>query len=1365
MSENERRIPGERTLNRVLRRGTVRPSVGTPAAFYERFGLADPLLDAGFVPGAQLSSDDGLFSFLSAEPYYRALRAQASWRSGRARRRLLGRLVAQSDAFAGNTQHANIGRVRSGARRASFFASAVSSESALTMVERAETREEILESLEAEGWTPGGRSERPAPTRRLRERSRQVSGRVATLLDTVEAAAPVTERRRITRIRRQVAQLSETEQVIVVEQLARQVRGPIRRALVVQAEAAGGDVSQRPVAVAQSRAATNTGRSKGLRPVLGSSPSLQTLASPVPEAQQAEPVSRLRRVDAPRSETRRGDAAQRASTPARDIRAKRNAGRAGPSAVEADTAVPVSAPLRRAEAPTVRVARRVAAVESATFATPLRGTDVVEIVERPAAEQQARIVRRATRRRDASPLSTSPVVRVDEPSERARLFAPSPLVARSAPRASERFASERVPVAQSKANEPAAVGRLDAGGPARPSRARATRQVTHDFRLAEPQVPLTAEVAAPSSERARPSSSPRASAQRRSVSRSLPTVRAARRLAAVSDAPTVRPGPVVADALRRSAPAQRVASPAVPSEPNSRRTPVAAARRVPAPSVQTVASFAPERRIAEAATAPVRRSRVHVAQAPTHYLQPVSEASVDVAAVPSRAPRPTERIAARADTTPQVDSRDVATSLHAPTRYVDGEDHRTAQSISRSPVVRRSRAVAHEGTPIQHAEPETIVPATEAASRRLARSEEIAVGRTPRVRAPVDRRSATPRATEPTSSRPLRAQEPVASRISRRVAAVEPTVVRSSEAPPPSEPVRVRDVRGQVVRKSRIGTGSVVYASARVEEALAAAPTASQSFKEPVSERRERTPLAARRRRAQRPVGYARASKDYRMLVPVERSLAEAVRTSSAGSSARRAAAAVKRLRVEAPSTMRAATLGTVLREISGVVRAMERAEAPPTATRVAARASRPVASVPTPASAYAPRLSRSPVARFTPRVARSGEGRRLRVGEPGQVALHARPSGVDHADQPASVRHTAPGRPASLAGSPSAAGSASFTRSASPTRSAAGARPRGAGVAPVSGDASLRSPTRRSRGVRAFDSVAYAEHRADSLVEPTAQFTSPATRSAAAVARPRLVETLGQMTKPPAAGRSTRRRDAAPSVGRNWARRATLGTAAEPTPLQHAAPADQQTAADGSPLKPNRPGTILHALARASSAEDVVRVILERADGLRGVAKELPQPAVELVERIVRVQDEANAPKANVVHDDDLAPLSAPRSAPVSETSTASSRRNAWSGTRSRPTRRSDGVGAGQTMKLANKLMRLVHLAENERRLAEAQRHVRMSQEGSEVDSGGEQASGEAVGVPNIKALQRDVFEAVLREIALSKQRRQEDFDVSIWW
>ena len=85
--------------------------------------------------------------------------------------------------------------------------------------------------------------------------------------------------------------------------------------------------------------------------------------------------------------------------------------------------------------------------------------------------------------------------------------------------------------------------------------------------------------------------------------------------------------------------------------------------------------------------------------------------------------------------------------------------------------------------------------------------------------------------------------------------------------------------------------------------------------------------------------------------------------------------------------------------------------------------------------------------------------------------------------------------------------------------------------------------------------------------------------------------------------------------------------------------------------------------------------------------------------------------------------------------------------------------------MRLANKLMRLVHLAENERRLAEAQRHVRMAQEGHEVDSGKETVSGEAVEAPNMKALQREVFESVLREIELSKQRRQEDFDASIWW
>jgi len=50
-------------------------------------------------------------------------------------------------------------------------------------------------------------------------------------------------------------------------------------------------------------------------------------------------------------------------------------------------------------------------------------------------------------------------------------------------------------------------------------------------------------------------------------------------------------------------------------------------------------------------------------------------------------------------------------------------------------------------------------------------------------------------------------------------------------------------------------------------------------------------------------------------------------------------------------------------------------------------------------------------------------------------------------------------------------------------------------------------------------------------------------------------------------------------------------------------------------------------------------------------------------------------------------------------------------------------------------------------------------------VESGREPASGEAVEAPNLKALQREVSDEVLRELDLTKKRRQEDFDVAIWW
>ena len=86
--------------------------------------------------------------------------------------------------------------------------------------------------------------------------------------------------------------------------------------------------------------------------------------------------------------------------------------------------------------------------------------------------------------------------------------------------------------------------------------------------------------------------------------------------------------------------------------------------------------------------------------------------------------------------------------------------------------------------------------------------------------------------------------------------------------------------------------------------------------------------------------------------------------------------------------------------------------------------------------------------------------------------------------------------------------------------------------------------------------------------------------------------------------------------------------------------------------------------------------------------------------------------------------------------------------------------MGASGLTKLAGKLMKLIHLAESERRLADAQKQVRMAEESAEAraDGGAGQSGGESVEkVMNIKALRQDVISAVLQELELMKSRRED--------
>jgi hypothetical protein len=194
----------------------------------------------------------------------------------------------------------------------------------------------------------------------------------------------------------------------------------------------------------------------------------------------------------------------------------------------------------------------------------------------------------------------------------------------------------------------------------------------------------------------------------------------------------------------------------------------------------------------------------------------------------------------------------------------------------------------------------------------------------------------------------------------------------------------------------------------------------------------------------------------------------------------------------------------------------------------------------------------------------------------------------------------------------------------------------------------------------------------------------------------------------------------------------------------------------------------LVTALARAESPEDVVRVIVERAGGFEAVSAELPTRAMSLIERIASAADAESIGVGRVrktkarstrratrkpdrqVEPQVLRPNSVYRNAPSS------------SGARRQPQSGSSGV-----MKLAGKLMKLIHLAEAERRVSDAQAQVRMAEDtaSARAEGGLGEMSQQSETEVNIKALQQDVLDAVLRELELVQARREDPDGRNIWW
>jgi hypothetical protein len=215
----------------------------------------------------------------------------------------------------------------------------------------------------------------------------------------------------------------------------------------------------------------------------------------------------------------------------------------------------------------------------------------------------------------------------------------------------------------------------------------------------------------------------------------------------------------------------------------------------------------------------------------------------------------------------------------------------------------------------------------------------------------------------------------------------------------------------------------------------------------------------------------------------------------------------------------------------------------------------------------------------------------------------------------------------------------------------------------------------------------------------------------------------------------------------RQWARRSTASPVA-----------DREELAEQRQAGPRTAGGLLSALARSGDAEDVVRVILERSSAVASAASALGGEARSLVDRIVKTAGAEREQRVSA----QVASMPQFRTINRRILTPAPSQSFGGSSGHGGPTSTSvQGVGASGVMKLAGKLMKLIHLAENERRKADAQREIRMAEETGSTrrEAGAGQTGGENVAsqTMNLKQLQQQVLDSILHKLEEQRWRRDD--------
>ncbi|HJN75089.1 MAG TPA: hypothetical protein QGF58_14265 [Myxococcota bacterium] len=336
------RYPGKRLVERLERRTVRRPRIGLSPAFYARFGLADPWLELG--EGATDEQAEEAFSFVSARPFYQTMRrlALARWRRQRRERQWASRIVGTRTAarrrFPGESsrptffgvrtlgmsdmalpepwippEYAEAGqapssawgtasgaavRVRSGAD--AWITSKGAPARVAEPLGRAEYVPSVpfltrrLEPLTARALAPSRlavsrAADRPAE-RVGRRLAQAATGRDPLRRALAEASFELhpASRRKVETVLRRTEHLEERVRVIEVRRVLQRIVGA-RVLRTVMQEAPEATVGARPTEVARGRAAPQRRRRRGLRPVLGSSPSMEVITHDEAQTQGASP--------------------------------------------------------------------------------------------------------------------------------------------------------------------------------------------------------------------------------------------------------------------------------------------------------------------------------------------------------------------------------------------------------------------------------------------------------------------------------------------------------------------------------------------------------------------------------------------------------------------------------------------------------------------------------------------------------------------------------------------------------------------------------------------------------------------------------------------------------------------------------------------------------------------------------------------------------------------------------------------------------------------------------------------------------------------------------------------------------------------